>query len=113
MAFGMNIYTAVGRLGADAEIREREGGGRMARCRVAIDDSYQKPDGSRVERTVWLPVFTFQDGLVGLLEKRGKTGAMVAVSGQLAQRSYDREGEQQSRTVTELRLGPGSSVTFL
>ena len=30
MAFGMNVCTAVGRPGADAEIREREGGGRMA-----------------------------------------------------------------------------------
>ena len=48
-AFGMNVCSAVGRLGADAEIRGREGG-RMARCRIAVDDSYLKTDGSRVER---------------------------------------------------------------
>ena len=112
MAFGMNVYSAVGRLGGDAEIREREGR-RVASFRVAVDDSYQGSDGNRVDRTVWLTAFTFQKGLIGILEKHGKSGAAVAVSGQLSQRSYDRDGESSSRTVTELRLGPGSSMTFL
>ena len=109
MALGMNVCSAVGRLGGDAEIREREGG-RMAGFRLAVDDGYLKSEGTRVERTVRVTGYSFQDGLVGLLKDRGKSGAVVAVSGQLSQRSYDREGE--SRTVTELRLGPGNSITF-
>ena len=71
-AFGMNACTAVGRPGADAEIREREGGGRMA-----VDDGYRKSDGGRVERAVRVPAFTFRDGSVGLSEQRGKSGPLI------------------------------------
>ena len=42
MAFGMNVRSAAGRLGGDAEIRGREGG-RMARFGLAVDDSCLNP----------------------------------------------------------------------
>ena len=71
-AFGMNVYTAVGRPDADAEIREREGGGRMA-----VDDGCRRSDGGRVERAIRVPAFIFRDGLVGLLEQRGRSGPFI------------------------------------
>ena len=114
MAYGLNRADIIGRLGNDVAINELSSGGRRANFSVATDESYvNKEKNERVDRVEWHRVVTFQDGLVKLLEKHGKKGRLVFVSGSLQTRSWRKEGESADRLSTDIILGWGGKVTFL
>ena len=70
MAFGLNKVQIIGRLGADVTVNALQSGGRVANMSVATDESYMdRQAGSRVDRTEWHRVVTFQDGLIEMLER--------------------------------------------
>ena len=114
MAFGLNMAQVIGRLGQDAAIHHLPSGNRVANMSVAIDESYiDRNTGERVDRTEWLPVTTFQNGLVDMLEKNAKKGRLVYVAGKLQTRRWRKEGEDSDRFTTEIILVPGGKVQFL
>ena len=114
MAFGLNRADLIGRLGADVAVNTLMSGGRVANLSVATDESYiNKQTGERVDRTEWHRVVTFQDGLIGMLEKHARKGRQVYVSGKLQTRKWRKEGEDSDRFSTEIILVPGSVVQFL
>ena len=114
MAYGLNRADIIGRLGNDAAINQLLSGGRRANFSVATDESYMdREKNERVSRVEWHRVVTFQEGLVKLLEKRGKKGCLIFVSGTLRTRSWRKEGESTDRSSTEILLGAGGKVTFL
>ena len=70
MAFGLNMAQLIGRLGADVTVNHLASGGRVANMSVATDESYiDRQTGERKDRTEWHRIVTFQDGLIGMLEK--------------------------------------------
>ena len=74
--FGLNQAQLIGRLGADVTIASLASGGRVANMSVATDESFiEKNSGSRVEKTEWHRVTSFQPGLVDMLERHGEEGA--------------------------------------
>ena len=84
MAFGLNMAQLIGRLGADVTVNHLASGGRVANMSVATDESYiDRQTGERKDRTEWHRIVTFQDGLIGMLEKHAKKGRQVHVSGKL------------------------------
>ena len=114
MAFGLNMAQLIGRLGQDAAIHHLPSGNRVANMSVAIDESYiDRNTGERIDRTEWLPVVTFQNGLVDMLEKNAKKGRLVYVAGKLQTRRWRKEGEDTDRFTTEIILVPGGRVQFL
>ena len=114
MAFGLNKVELIGRLGADAEIVSLSNGTKIAKLRVATDESYvSKQTGQRVDAQEWHQVVTFQPGLVSMFEKHGRKGRLVFVEGKLQTRRWRKDGEETDRYSTEIMVVPGSQVSFL
>ena len=114
MAFGLNKVQIIGRLGADVTVNALQSGGRVANLSVATDESYMdRQAGSRVDRTEWHRVVTFQDGLIDMLERHATKGRLVYVEGKLQTRRWQKEGEDTERSATEILLVPGSRIQFL
>ena len=114
MAFGLNKVQIIGRLGADVTVNALQSGGRVANMSVATDESFRdRQGGSRVDRTEWHRVVTFQDGLIEMLERHARKGRLVYVEGKLQTRRWKKAGEETERSATEILLVPGSRVQFL
>ena len=114
MAFGLNKVQIIGRLGADVTVNALRSGGRVANMSVATDESYMdRQAGSRVDRTEWHRIVTFQDGLIEMLERHARKGRLVYVEGKLQTRRWKKAGEESERSATEILLVPGSRIQFL
>ena len=114
MAFGLNQAQIIGRLGADVTISNLASGGRVANMSVATDESYiDRQSGSRIDKTEWHRVVSFQSGLIDMLEKHAKKGRLVYVAGKLQTRKWRKDGEDSDRFSTEILLVPGGRVQFL
>ena len=112
--FGLNRAEVIGRLGADVTVNHLTSGGRVANMSIATDEGYlDRNTGSRVDKTEWHRVVTFQPGLIDMLEKHATKGRLVYVSGVLQTRRYRKDGEDADRFSTEIRLAPGGRVQFL
>jgi single-strand DNA-binding protein len=101
MADGLNRWTGLGQLGADAEIRQTTAGEPVCNFRIACTESYLDRNKERQEKTEWVSCT--------LWGKRGEalapyltTGAKVYVEGSLQTRSWDKDGEK--RYKTEVRV---------
>ncbi len=114
MSFGLNRAEVIGRLGADVTISNLASGGRVANMSVATDESYlEKNSGTRIDKTEWHRVVSFQGGLIDMLEKHAKKGRLVYVAGKLQTRKWRKDGEDSDRFSTEILLVPGGRVQFL
>lgn len=83
----VNKVILIGNLGADAEIREFDGGSRKASFSLATSDSYKDKLGNWVDQTDWhnIEVWNPSDHLVANLFK----GTKLFVEGKLKCNSYD------------------------
>ncbi len=113
MAFGINRVELIGRLGADVTVNHLASGGRVANMSIATDESFVDKSGQRVDRTEWHRVVTFQDGLIGMLERHAKKGRLVHAEGKLQTRRWKKDGEDSDRFSTEILIVPGHKVQFL
>ena len=114
MAFGLNRVELIGRLGADVTVNHLVSGGRVANMSIATDEGYiDRNSGNRVDKTEWHRVVTFQEGLVGMLEKHARKGRLVYIDGKLQTRRWSKPGEDSDRYSTEILLVPGGGVRFL
>lgn len=101
----MNIWTGVGRLGRDAELRYTAGGVAVSNFSIAVD---RPKKGGEKQKPLWLKV-TLWGKIAEVLTKYLTKGKQVAVSGELDIREWqDREGA--ARTSTEINA---RNVTLL
>lgn len=105
----INKVTLLGRLGAGVEVRRTNSGDKVGNLRIATTEVWQK-DGEWNERVEWHQVSAFGDGLVGVLEKHGRKGALVYLEGKLRTRSWEKDGE--TRYSTEIVLDRDGVVRF-
>lgn len=99
----MNVFTAVCRIGADAEQRYTQGGDSIVSFNGAVDSGF-----GQNKVTTWIKFNQWGKRGESLLPYL-KKGAQVAVSGELANRKWtDKEG--QDRYSLEVRL---NDVTLL
>lgn len=110
----LNQCSFIGNLGADPEIRSFSNGGRVANLRLAVTEKWKdKASGERKERTEWVSVAIFNDGLVGVAERYLKKGSKVFIQGKLATRKYqDQSGTDRYSTEVVLQ-GMGGTLTML
>lgn len=101
----LNRVDIIGRLGADPEVRRLSSGDPVVNLRVAVTDSWRdKQSGERRERTEWVSVVIFNEGLAKVAEQYLKKGAQVFLSGSLQTRKWqDQQGNDKYTTEVVLQ----------
>lgn len=99
----LNQVNLIGRIGKKGEVRTMGNGKRVASFSLAVDQSYRK-DGQKVEKTEWVNIVVFQEGLVKLLEAYTDKGSLIYVSGSLQTRKWtDNKGVERYSTEVVLQ----------
>lgn len=96
----LNQCTFTGHLGADPEIRRTQDGRPIANLRLAVSQSWRdKTTGERKEKTEWVPVVIFNEGLCKIAEQYLRKGSKVLVQGQFQTRKWqDKDGNDRWST---------------
>ena len=95
-----NTVQLIGNVGSDPEIKNLDGGRKLANLTIATNDSYKNDKGEKVEQTEWHRV-TAWGATADLIEKYVTKGLQIGIEGKLTHRSYDdKNGEK--RYITEV-----------
>ncbi|WP_420013503.1 single-stranded DNA-binding protein [Tateyamaria sp.] len=100
----LNQCQFIGNLGRDPETRTFQNGGKVCNLRLAVSEAWKdKNTGEKRERTEWVSVAIFSEGLVRIAEQYLRKGSKVFISGKLQTRKWqDQSG--QDRYATEIVL---------
>jgi single-strand DNA-binding protein len=95
-----NKVQLIGHVGQNPEIKNLDGGKKVANVTIATNDSYTNDKGEKVEQTEWHKVVAWGK-TAEIIEKYVTKGKEIALEGKLTYRSYeDKNGEK--RFVTEI-----------
>ncbi len=102
-----NRVQLIGNLGSSPEIKTFEEGRKMARFRIATNESYKSDKGEWIQDTQWHTAVAWGK-TAEVVEKFLEKGTEVAIEGKLVNRNYtDKNGEKRSITevvISELLL---------
>ncbi|MBX7205905.1 MAG: single-stranded DNA-binding protein [Bacteroidia bacterium] len=95
-----NSVRLIGNLGMDPEVKDLNGGKKLAKFSVATKESYKDEHGERITETQWHNLIVWGKQ-AEIASKYLKKGSEVVIEGKLTSRSYtDKEGIK--RYVTEI-----------
>jgi len=99
MAGSVNKVILVGNLGADPEVRQTQGG-KVANMRLACSETWKdKNTGERREKTEWVSVVVWGDGIASVCENYLAKGSKVYIEGSLQTRKWeDQNGNERYST---------------
>jgi single-strand DNA-binding protein len=90
-----NKVQLIGHVGQEPEIKNLEGGKKVANITIATNDYYTNDKGEKVEQTEWHRV-TAWGKTAEIIEKYVTKGKEIAVEGKLTHRSYeDKNGDKK------------------
>ena len=95
-----NRVQLIGHVGQEPEIKNLEGGKKLANISIATNEVYYKDNGDKVEKTEWHRV-TAWGKTAEIIEKYVTKGKEVAIEGKLATRSYD-DKDGNKKYITEI-----------
>jgi single-strand DNA-binding protein len=112
MSGSVNKVILVGNLGADPEVRSLPSGSRVVNMRLACTETWRdKNSGERKERTEWVSVVIFNDGLAKVAEQYLRKGSKVYLEGSLQTRKWqDQSGQDRYSTEVVLQAFNGQLV---
>jgi single-strand DNA-binding protein len=96
----VNKVILLGFVGQDPEVKDLEGGKKVANLTLATNDYYTNDKGEKVENTEWHRVSAWGK-TAEIIEKYVIKGKEIAVEGKLTHRSYD-DKDGTKRYVTEV-----------
>ena len=101
----LNQCQFIGNLGRDPETRTFANGGKVCNLRIAVSETWKdKNSGEKKERTEWVSVSIFSEGLAGVAERYLKKGSKVFISGKMTTRKYqDQSGADKYSTEIVLQ----------
>lgn len=101
----LNRCEFIGHLGADPEVRRLSSGDPVVNLRLAVSETWRdKNSGERKEKTEWVSVVIFNDGLAKVAEQYLHKGSKVFVAGQLQTRRWqDQSGADRYSTEVVLQ----------
>lgn len=101
----LNRCEFIGNLGADPEIRRTQDGRPIANLRLAVSDHWKdKTTGERREKTEWIPITIFSEGLCKIAENYLRKGSKIYVSGSWQTRKWqDQSGADRYSTECVLQ----------
>lgn len=99
----LNQCQFIGNLGADPEVKSFQNGGRVANLRIACTEKWKDKEGNPKEKTEWVSIAIFSEGLVSVAERYLRKGSKVFISGKLSTRKYQAQ-DGSDRYSTEIVL---------
>lgn len=97
-----NKVQLIGNLGQNPEVKELNGGKKVAKFSLATNETYKNKAGEKVTDTQWHNLVAWGK-TAEIIEKYLKKGSEVAIEGKLLNRNYtDKEGVK--RYVTEIQV---------
>lgn len=94
----LNSVNLIGRVGKDPEVRNFEGGNKLATFTLATDESYTDRSGQRQEATEWHNI-VLNGRLADIAEKYVRKGSMLYIGGKIKTRSWqDQQGQKHYQT---------------
>lgn len=95
-----NKVQLIGHVGQEPEIKNLEGGKKLASITLATNEYYNNQKGERVEQTEWHRI-TAWGKTAEIIEKYVTKGKELAIEGKLSHRSYD-DKDGNKKYVTEI-----------
>ena len=95
-----NRVQLIGHVGQDPEVKNLEGGKKLATLSVATNDNYVNAKGEKVEQTEWHRAIAWGK-TAEIIEKYVLKGKEIAIDGKLTNRSYD-DANGVKRYVSEI-----------
>jgi single-strand DNA-binding protein len=95
-----NKVQLIGHVGQAPEIKNLEGGKKLANITIATNEVYYKENGDKVENTEWHRVVAWGK-TAEIIEKYVVKGKEIAIEGKLTHRSYD-DKNGDKRFITEV-----------
>ena len=103
----LNKCRFIGNLGKDPEIRSLQSGDKVCNLSLGCTKKWKNKDGEKQERTEWVRIVIFNQGLINVCENYLKKGAKIYIEGAMETRKWtDKDG--QDRYSTEIVLRPFS-----
>lgn len=103
----MNQVNLIGRLGEDVKLHEFENGNKKGSFSLATNEHYKNAEGQNETKTEWHNVVV-NNNIADNCHKYIKKGSMVAITGKLQTRNYEKDNTKHY--VTEVIA---QKVTFL
>lgn len=97
-----NRVQLIGRVGQDPEVKNLDGGKKVATLSIATNDHYTNAKGERVEQTEWHKAVAWGK-TAEIIEKFVQKGKEIALEGKLTNRTYD-DANGIKRYVTEISV---------
>jgi single-strand DNA-binding protein len=112
MAGSINKVILIGNLGRDPESRSFQNGGKVVNLRLACSETWKdRTTGERKEKTEWVSVAIFNEGLANTAEKYLRKGSKVYIEGKLQTRKWqDQSGADKYVTEVVLQGFDGTLV---
>lgn len=100
----LNQCQFIGNVGAEPEIRSLPSGGMVANFSLAVTEKWKdKASGEPREKTEWIRIVAFSEGLVRVIQSYVSKGSKLFISGKMQTRKWqDQSG--QDRYSTEIVL---------
>ena len=95
-----NKVQLIGNLGMNPEIKELDGGKKVAKFTLATNEVYKNQKGEKVQDTQWHNIVAWGK-TASLMEELLTKGKEVLVEGKLTNRSWD-DKEGNKRYITEI-----------
>lgn len=95
-----NRVQLIGHVGQDPEVKNLEGGKKLATVSIATNDNYVNAKGEKVEQTEWHRAIAWGK-TAEIIEKYVLKGKEIAIDGKLTNRSYD-DANGVKRYVSEI-----------
>ena len=95
-----NKVQLIGNLGMNPEIKELDGGRKVAKFTLATNEVYKNQKGEKVQDTQWHNIVAWGK-TASLMEELLNKGKEVLVEGKLTNRSWD-DKEGNKRYITEI-----------
>ena len=100
----LNSCSFIGNLGRDPEVKTLSSGARVVNFSLAVSERWKDKNGERQEKTTWVPIVIWNEGLGRVAESYLRKGSKVYVSGALQIRKYTAQ-DTTERYATEVVLG--------
>lgn len=95
----LNQCSFIGNLGADPEVRTFSTGGKVCNLRLAVSERWKTKEGEQKERTEWVQIAIFQEGLIRIAEQYLRKGSKVFIQGKMQTRKWqDQSGADKYTT---------------